>query len=61
MSRREHRSRDPDIVASEAALRRAAKKALQMGLKMGTAVWVMKDGKIVDLTKERKERRKKQS
>lgn len=34
------------------ALRRAAKRALELGLQMGTPVYVWRDGKIVDLTKE---------
>jgi hypothetical protein len=34
------------------ALRRAAKNALELGLKTGTPVWVVKDNKLVDLTKE---------
>lgn len=34
------------------ALRRAAKRALELGLQTGTPVWVMRNGKIVDLTKE---------
>jgi len=45
-------SKDPDMIGSAAALRRAAKRALQLGLDTGTPVWVMKDGKIVDLTKQ---------
>ena len=34
------------------ALRRAARNALELGLRTGTPVYVMKDGEIVDLTKE---------
>ncbi|HEY0727682.1 MAG TPA: hypothetical protein VGD38_06395, partial [Pyrinomonadaceae bacterium] len=34
------------------ALRRAAKRALELGLQTGTPVWVMKNGKLVDLTEE---------
>jgi hypothetical protein len=34
------------------ALRRAARKALELGLKTGTPVYVMRNGKIVDLTKD---------
>jgi hypothetical protein len=34
------------------ALRRAAKNALELGLKTGTPVWVVKNNKLVDLTKE---------
>jgi hypothetical protein len=46
-------SRDPDILASEEALRRAARRALEIGLQTGTAVFVLRDGKIVDLTKRK--------
>ena len=35
------------------ALRRAARKALELGIQTGTAVYVMKNGKIVDLTKDK--------
>ena len=45
-------SKDPDIVASLKALRRAARRALEFGLRTGTPVYVMKEGKIVDLTRE---------
>lgn len=53
-------STDADIIASEKALRRAARRALEIGLKTGTPVYVIKKGKIVDLTKEypRKTKRK---
>jgi len=51
MSKRLLGCRDPDIVGSDAALRRAAKRALQIGLETGTPVYVLEDGKIVDLTK----------
>jgi hypothetical protein len=34
------------------ALRRAAKRALELGIKTGTPVYVMRNNKIVDLTKE---------
>ena len=49
-----------DIISSEKALRRAARRALQIGLETGTPVWVIKRGKIVDLTQEyrRKTKRK---
>ena len=49
-------SKDPDIIASEAALRRAAKRALQIGLETGTPVYVLLDGKIVDLTKRHRQK-----
>jgi Fe2+ transport system protein FeoA len=45
-------SKDPGIIASEKALRRAARRALQLGLQTGTPVYVIKKGKIVDLTKQ---------
>ncbi|HNS22279.1 MAG TPA: hypothetical protein PKH24_17365 [Sedimentisphaerales bacterium] len=51
MSKRLLGCKDPDIVGSDAALRRAAKRALQIGLETGTPVYVLEDGKIVDLTK----------
>jgi len=44
------RSKNPDIVASEKALRRATRRALEIGIKTGTPVYVVKRGKIVDLT-----------
>ena len=44
-------SKDPDILNSMAALRRAARRALKEGLKTGTPVWVIKDGRMVDLTR----------
>jgi hypothetical protein len=46
-------SKDPDIVAAGAALRRAARRALEIGRKTGTPVYALKRGGIVDLTKER--------
>jgi hypothetical protein len=52
MKRKTEGSQDPDILASEAAMRRAAKTALRIGLEKGTPVWVVKDGRLVDLTKE---------
>jgi hypothetical protein len=60
MTKRQIPSKDPDIIASEKVLRRAARRALEIGLKTGTPVYVIKEGKIVDLTKEyrRKNKRK---
>ena len=34
------------------ALRRAAKRALELGIATGTPVYVMRNNKIVDLTKD---------
>jgi hypothetical protein len=59
MIQRVNGSKDPDILASAAALRRAARRALQIGLDTGTPVYVLKKGQIVDLTKERQRKAKK--
>ena len=57
MSRRVS-SISPEAKATLRALRRAARNALELGIRTGTPVYVMKDGKIVDLTKEQKPARK---
>jgi hypothetical protein len=49
-------SRDPDILAADAALRRAARQAQALGRRTGAPVYVLKDGRIVDLTREWKKR-----
>jgi hypothetical protein len=51
-------SKDLDLAGIDAALRRAAKRALQIGLETGTPVYVLEDGKIVDLTRRFRRRRK---
>jgi hypothetical protein len=51
MTQQRWASKNPDIIASAKALRRAARRALEIGLSTGTPVYVMKDGKIVDLRK----------
>jgi len=56
MSRQLLRSRDPDILAAGAALRRAARRARDLGRRTDTPVYVLKRGRIVDLTQERKKR-----
>ena len=56
MIRNAHKSKDPDILGADAALRRAARRARELGRKTGTAVYVMKEGRIVDLTREWKRR-----
>ena len=60
MAKKQNRSKDLDIISSEKALRRAARRALQIGLETGTPVWVIKRGKMVDLTQQyrRKTKRK---
>jgi hypothetical protein len=53
-------SRSPSSEAKDTlrALRRAAKRALELGLQTGTPVYVWKNNQIVDLTKELKPTRK---
>jgi hypothetical protein len=43
------------------ALRRSARRALELGLQMGTPVYVWKNNKIVDLTKEQRPAKKSKS
>jgi len=52
MSEDARRSTDPDILASFAALRRAARQAREIGRRNRTPVYVIKRGRIVDLTAE---------
>ena len=61
MTNKKMNSKDPGIIASEKALRRAARRALQLGLQTGTPVYGIKKGRIVDPTKRvrRKTTRKK--
>jgi hypothetical protein len=47
-------SRDPDIINSMKALRRAARAARKLSQETGTPFDVMKDGKIVDLNRAEK-------
>lgn len=56
MNQNAHGSKDPDIRAADAALRRAARRARYLGRKTGTPVYVLKNGRIVDLTKKWKQR-----
>lgn len=58
MIRKELVSRDPDILGSFPALRRAARRARQLGRETNTPVYVIKKGRIVDLTEEAKQRRR---
>lgn len=46
---------DPDLQKVGVALRRAAKKALELGLQTNTPVYVMKNNEIIDLTKNNEE------
>ena len=54
MSRSSHSRETEDITR---ALRRAARNALELGIKTGTPVYVMRNNKIVDLTKEQGSRK----
>lgn len=47
--------RDPDFIGACAAIERSAKRALDTALQLGTACWVMEDGKIVDLASRYRE------
>ena len=58
MAQKTINSKDPDIIASEKALRRAARRALEIGLETGTPVYAIKRGKIVDLTKNHRRKTK---
>jgi hypothetical protein len=49
---RRNSSTSPEAKDTLRALRRSARRALQLGLQTGTPVYVWKNGKIVDLTKE---------
>lgn len=42
----------PDLIGADAALERAAKRALELALQTGTSCWVLRDGKIVDIAAE---------
>jgi hypothetical protein len=54
-------SDDPDILGSLPAMRRAARRALQIGRETGTPVYVMKRGKIVDYLAEEKARQERKA
>ena len=49
---RQVNSQSREIKETLRALRRAARRALELGIKTGTPVYVMRNNKIVDLTKE---------
>ena len=54
-------SPSPEAKGTLRALRRAAKRALELGLQTGTPVYVWKNNQIVDLTKQRKSSKKSKS
>jgi hypothetical protein len=41
------KKRDPDLAAAEIAMKRAAHKARERAMQMGSGVTVLKDGKII--------------
>ena len=53
------KSPSPEAKETLRALRRAARNALELGIKTGTPVYVMKDNKMVDLTREQGSRKSK--
>jgi hypothetical protein len=46
-------SKSRDTTDISRALRRAARNALELGIKTGTPVYVMRNNQIVDLTKDK--------
>ncbi len=60
MSRRV-KSHSREIEDTLRALRRAAKRALELGLQTGTPVYIWKNNRIVDLTKEQRSSKKSKS
>jgi protein-disulfide isomerase len=54
MIRQTKGSKDPDILASAKALRRAARRARELGIQTGTPVYVVQGDQIVDLTKQKR-------
>ena len=54
MNQRTSGSKDPDIRASAKALRRAARRARELGVQTGTPVYVVQHGQIIDLTKQKR-------
>ena len=56
--RRQASSHSSETAEITRALRRAARRALELGIKTGTPVYVMRNNKIIDLTKEQPTTRK---
>jgi hypothetical protein len=51
-------SRDPDIINSMKAMKRAARAARKLSIETGTPFYIWKDGKIVDLNRGLKHAKK---
>ncbi|MBI5440669.1 MAG: hypothetical protein HY900_05580 [Deltaproteobacteria bacterium] len=56
MAEPEHLPDDADLEGAEAALRRAFESARELGRRTHTPVWVLRDGRLVDLTAEEERR-----
>jgi hypothetical protein len=41
------KKRDPDLAAAEIAMKRAAQKARERAMQMGSGVTILRDGKII--------------
>jgi hypothetical protein len=52
MSRHSNGAKDQETSATLRALRRAARRARELGARTGTPVYVIQDHRIVDLTKQ---------
>jgi hypothetical protein len=52
MNRHSNEANDRGTVATLRALRRAARRARELGARTGTPVYVIQDNRIVDLTKQ---------
>ena len=48
----DRKPRHPDLIGADAALERAARRALELALQTGTPCWVLRDGKMVDIAAE---------
>ncbi len=52
MAKRRERIQDPDLAKVGVALKRAAKKARELGFATNTPVYIYRNGEIVDLVAE---------
>lgn len=48
--------KDADLRGALPALKRAARRALELARQTGTPCWVLRDGRMVDIAKESKRR-----
>ncbi len=51
-------SKDPDIVGSLPALRRAARAARKLAKRTGTPLYIFRDGRVVDINPLKRRRKK---